>query len=267
MVAIPLTESGLLSAKRALMARFPSIRSSHLTEALAASCGYKTNAALRAEVKGRNASDPDFAFLDELRFRSRIEEIAGVEALPSAKTIPFDDVDFVQEIGGRITYSPRFDKIEYRNSTRMRAWRNAMVIGINEALNLRLFTLSPGDNRWPSAAAGVVGQGKSYSFEFEFDSIPVVASVFDAGFDELSIHVALWPTERGKYWVGASGAGFLAGEVYSSGWLERRDGAWLQVPSDCGTSSNFRCRQHRLQKVASLDVHPKGFADRGSFKL
>lgn len=267
MVAIPLTESGLLSAKRALMARFPSIKSSHLTEALAASCGHKTNAALRASMKGRNSSDPDFVFLDERSFRARIEEIAGLEALPSTQRIPFDEAAFVREIGGKNTYSPRFDKVQYGNSTRMRAWRNAMVAGINEALTLRLFTLAPSDNRWPGAIAEGNGQAKSYSFEFEFESIPAVASVFDAGFDELSIHVALWPTAQGKYWVGASGAGFLAGEVYSSGWLERRDGAWLQVQSDCGARSNFRCRQHRLQQVASLDVHPKGFADRGSFKL
>jgi hypothetical protein len=48
--------------------------------------------------------------------------------------------------------------------------------------------------------------------------------VHDAGFDELSIHVAVNPKDD---WVKASNAGFNAGDLFASTWLEREKGAWI----------------------------------------
>jgi hypothetical protein len=139
-----------------------------------------------------------------------------------------------------------------------------MVSAINAGLQQRLFSLLPGDNRWLGFdAANNRNQYQGHVFRFVIDNIPAIGSVTDAGFDELSIHVAFWPTPDGERWVKSSNAFFLAGELFAYGWLERRDGAWLQTASKPGLS----CRKPRLAVAAGVDVRPRGYADRGNFKL
>jgi hypothetical protein len=77
MTAIALTESSLLNAKRALSAGLPTEKSSHLTEALAAACGYQTHAALLAALRGGNEADPDFVLLDDASFVRRLSQLTG----------------------------------------------------------------------------------------------------------------------------------------------------------------------------------------------
>ncbi|WCK21758.1 hypothetical protein [Agrobacterium tumefaciens] len=100
-------------------------------------------------------------------------------------------------------------------------------------------------------------------FHIEIDGIPAIGTVSDAGFDELSVHVALWPTPEAIVRARAFNAGFAAGDAFASGWLERRDGARLQY----SRKPHFRCRNHRLSQLAELDIRPKGYSDRGSFKM
>ena len=137
-----------------------------------------------------------------------------------------------------------------------------MVAAINAGIAQGLFSIRPGDNRWP--AGENQDRREAFSFNFSIGNIPAVASVQDAGFDELSIHAALWPTEDGLRVVKSLNAYFRAGEAFATGWLERREGAWLQVSS---SSPEFTCRKHRLAEVAALNVSPRGYADRGSFKV
>ena len=65
--------------------------------------------------------------------------------------------------------------------------------------------------------------------------------------------------------IGSGVTGFRIGEAVGSGWLERRDGAWLQVSE--GGPGHFVCRKPRLATVAALAVEPKGYSDRGNFKM
>lgn len=267
MTSIPLTDDGLRIVKRALVARFPNEKSSHLSEALAAACGFRTHASLLATVRERNASDPDFVLLDESAFLLRREELTGTPTPSSDRHMLFDQLAFGSSPDVIRTVSAKFYSIDYSKSDRLRAWRNAMVAGINAGLSRRLFSLRPGDNRWPGARREPHERQSAHVFYFEIEGIPAVASLRDAGWDEISVHVAFWPTDEGKRWVAAANAGFLAGDLYASGWLERRNGAWLQVSSDAGKSTTFRCRKHRLADVAMLQVRPAGYADRGSFAL
>lgn len=267
MTAIPLTESGIRNAKRALQVRFPDEKSSHLTEALAAACGFNSHAALVAALKASNPKDPDHVVLEEKPFLHRLETMTGRAMATNDRHLSFERLDYPPDAGVIKTKSPRYYEVDYAKSARKRAWRNAMVAGINEAIDRRLFTVRPGDNRWPGATNDRFEQREPFAFSFSVGEIPAVASVHDAGFDELSIHVALWPTPEGERWVKPINAGFLAGDVFASGWLERRDGAWLQVSRDRGQGWGFRCRQNRLGEVAALNLRPKGYADRGSFKL
>lgn len=266
MAAIPLNESGVRDMKRALVKRFPKDKSAHISEALAVSMGFTTNMALIAAIRDGNADDPDYALLDEATFLARLAEVTGRKMGVNDRYLIFDNIRFADGHVVVQTLSPGYRRTKYAKNARLRAWRNMLVAGINAAIDCRLFTIRPGDNRWPNQAPDRYGNRKPHIFEFEIGDIPALCSVHDAGYDELSIHVALWPTPDSARWLPAASAGFLAGDAYASGWLERRDGAWLQVSTQA-LRDQFSCRRARLPQVAALAVQPNGYADRGSFKL
>lgn len=262
MTAIPLTESALTSVKRAVRLDYPNHKSSHLTEAIAAACGYASHAALRAHMVERAPHLPDFALLEELPFLRRLAAVTGVPASENdLRGFSFDRLIYEGPDVIR-TFSKGAAKVRYDASNRLRAWRNAMVAGINAGIDFGLFTPRPGENNWPAPDPRYGDVGRTY--RFSVGDIPGVAYIHDAGFDELSIHVALWPTADGERWIRVVNADFKAGDLTASGWLERRDGAWLQAND---SSPHFRCRKPRLDQAASLMVRPKGYADRGSFKF
>jgi len=260
MTAIALTEASLLNVKRALRASFPDEKSTHLTEALAAACGFGTHAALRAVLPAQNKADPDYVLLDDEAFVRRLNELTGEPVLDDEDNNWFEYLRYPSKDGVVRTQSDRWDDAGY-TTLRSRAWCNVMVAAINAGIDQRLFTILPGDNRWLDA--GDPNRRETQVFHFEVDGIPSVGTVHDAGFDELGIHVALWPTPEAPRRAKAYNAGFAAGEAFASGWLERRDGAWLQFSE----KPNFRCRAARLKRLAELNIRPKGYANRGNFKL
>lgn len=148
----------------------------------------------------------------------------------------------------------------YRTASAL-AWRNMMVAGINAGLEQGLFGLNAGDNRWPCRKADEEGPGVPREFVYHFmfpGGVPAVAYVGDAGFDELAINVALWPTPQGAERVKAHNAKFLAGEAFAIGWLERQEGPWLQTGR-----STCTCRRRLLKQVAAAQIDPVGYADNG----
>lgn len=265
MAAIPLNDAGVRNMKRALTSRFPEHKSSHLSEALAASLGFQTNIALATKLRDSNPDDPDYALLDEGRFLDRLATVVRRELTPSERSLVFDDMNYADLHQVVRTRSPGYRRVNYKG-TRLRAWRNMLVAGVNAAIDRRLISVRPGDNRWQNLEIDAREKPKPHVFPFEIDGIPALCSIHDAGYDELSIHVAFWPTADSADWLPAAWIGFRAGDAFASGWLERRDGAWLQVSSD-PLGRQFSCRQPRLEKIAALDIQPKGYADRGSFKM
>ncbi|ARS26970.1 hypothetical protein [Sphingomonas sp. KC8] len=267
MASVSLTNDGLRAVKRALVSRFPHDKSAHLTEALAAACGFRTHASLLGAVNATDPGDPDFILLDETAFLTRREELTGKPCAPQDQYMLFDGLSLEHGTHVLNTISSKFHLVDYSKSSRRRAWRNAMVAGINEGLARRFFSLRPGDNRWPGTERERHERQQAHVFRFAIGDIPAIASLWDAGWDELSIHVALWPTADAERWVPAANAGFHAGDLFASGWLERRNGAWLQVSSDSRQNWSFRCRKQRLAEAAALELRPAGYADRGNFAL
>jgi hypothetical protein len=266
MAALPLTPLAVRDLKRVLIDRFPQDRSSHLSEALAAALGFNTAIALADAVRVEDHEDPQILLLQEGAFLERLEKVAARPLGASDRCLIFDNLRYADPCPIIRTRSVGFTKVKYANSVRRRAWRNALVAAINEGIGRRLFTVRPGDNRWPGATIERHNR-KAHVYGFSIGDIPALASVSDAGYDELSIHVALWPTNEGARWVECVNVGFYAGDLYASAWLERRDGAWLQVSRSGGLGQTFRCRRKRLNTAAALQMEPLGYADRGSFKL
>lgn len=167
---------------------------------------------------------------------------------------------------------PRRDPTKIPNpykSVRAKAWRNAMVAAINAGLEQGLFGLAPDENLWPSTEPSEGHErprgtgGAVYRFTFP-GGVPALAWIGDAGFGELSVHVALWPTEEAERWVRVNNAGRLAGEVWATGWLERKIQPYLQTSASLFTGARIR-----VLGIAEAEIEPRdaSFVDRGTLQF
>jgi hypothetical protein len=260
MTALILTPDNHQTIKRALVRAMPTCGSSHLSEALARALGFQSHAALLTRIdQSTKDAFPEYALLDESAFKKRLAEL-GYDVARAVKPKVFNRLGLAEDGSVLVNTAPvSASKIKYA-ATRNRAWRNMMVAAINAALDQKLISLKPGDNRWPGANLKDPAKHKTGCvFRFTFPGgVAALGYLGDAGWDEISVHAALWPTERGEHWVEASNAGFLAGEAYAAGWLERQRGAYLQSSPDM-----FNCRNSRISTVAETTIAPKGFGDRG----
>lgn len=238
MASISLSESSIADLKKALRNDLLDIKPTHICEALAASLGFRTYAALRAAMVGPEEDRP-FLLLDSKRLIQRLVELGYPE-----------DSEFNFEfLTGVVSTTPSSAyEISYK-SDRSKAWRNLMVCAVNAALEQKLFTLRPGDNRF----SGDSPYERLYEFTLP-NGLPVKGAISDAGFDEVAIHAAVNP--KGRY-VSAQ-AGFHCGDAVGMTWVERRRGVWLQT-----AQSTFSCRRALVQPLATMSVTPQGYGDRG----
>lgn len=262
-VYAPLSERQLLHARRAIREMVPQASASHVAEALARALGFRTHAALLADLQD---PAPRWRPLDESAFRARLTELTGGAVGAGLDGYLFDWIDWPDESGVIETDSKGFHTVEY-GTKRALAWRNMMVLAVNEGLDRGLLTMAPDGNFWSATAAEVARlhrSARAHVHEFVVDGhIPAMAAFHDGGFGELRTHVALWPTKRAREFLGSNAPAFLSGQAEADGWLERRDGAYLQVPS----KPSLSCRQNVLDRIAALKVEPRCFADRGSFRM
>jgi len=251
MPAIPFVSSSITTVKNALRDEFPHVGSAHLSEALAASLGFRTHAALLSALP-KSESDPDYILLDDDNFDAKLTALGY---LPDSGFC----FGLMNSPALHNTTCKRAYEIEYK-SLRHRAWRNMIVCAVNEGLRLRLFTLRPGDNRWPGwddRNQHSCVRGAEYGFVLP-NGLAAKAYVSDAGYAELAITVAALPTRGASSWLRTYGGGFHAGEAFAASWLERERGAWIQ-----SSTSSFKCRSPLLDQLSKLDVRPAGFGDRG----
>lgn len=255
MAAIAISETSLASVKKELRADFIEEKSAHLTEALASALGFNTHAALLAVV-AREAEDPPIVLLNSERFVSRLQDFG----------YPRDDEFDFEFFTGRskeVISTVPVSAFEYPyTATRHKAWRNILVCAINEALRLKLFSFRPGDNRWRGARP-VTKDGPDYrvsdpggSFEFTLpNGMPARGHLHDAGFDELTVSVAVLPKgdKSGSVYID-----FSSGEACAQTWLERRNGAYMQ-----SALTLFKCRKALLVPLSEMEIVPLGYGDRG----
>ena len=242
----------LADLKKVLRAEFPHVRSSHISESLAAALGFKTHAALLAALPSTQV-DPPFIALNDDRFDERLQQFG----YPPDAMFSFEQLDDCDGLFS--THDAYRMEYDYR-TTREKAWRNLMVATINEGIRQKLYSLRPYDNRWPGADPSSMGHsGTGCLFDFALPcGYPVKGYVSDAGFGELNVHAAVHP--KGNV-LRAFNAGFDAGEAVAAAWLERKDGLWLQYSPE-----RFNCRRAMLDALACLNVQPAGYGDRGSVR-
>lgn len=241
MAATPLCSVPLSELKKALLDEFPDVKSSHLSEALAFSLGFRTHAAMQAAMTGPEADRP-FHLLSTDRMRKRLVELG----YPDDPEFDFETTIVSLAPHGLVsTEDASAYAIEYK-STRDQAWRNLMVSAVNAALEQRLFTLRPGDNRY---------SGRERLFDFKLpNGLPARGVVSDAGWDEVAIHAAVNP--KGQH-ISAM-AGFDCGDAVAMTWIERRRGVWMQ-----SAKTPFCCKKSLLLELVQLQVQPHGYGDRG----
>lgn len=145
-----------------------------------------------------------------------------------------------------------------------------MVCTINAGLKQGVFTLD-----CPKTAED---KEKETKFDFTLlNGLPARASIKYAGYGELSVMVVVNPVDPSDNlyrFIPAfpmisdsirPGTLDYQGDAIASGWLERRDGKWLQT-SDVGGNA-LRCRNYLKESLAAIQVDPEGYADSGKYIL
>lgn len=255
MAAIAVSETHINAIKKALRDEFLDEKSSHLSEALAAALGYRTHAALLADLP-KLAEDPPIVMLSTENFVSRLHQLG----YPRDDEFDFDYLDQRPEVIR--TFSLHFDHVEYE-SDRGKAWRNIVVCAVNEGIRTKSFSLRKDDNRWPGSRPVHPTKGPDYrvddpgvwlSFKLP-NGMPAQAKFRDIGWGELEILVAVNPAGD-RFKQGATG--FDAGDAFAQGWLEREKGAYLNTATDL-----FNCRKPLVSALAALEAEPLGYGDKG----
>jgi len=244
MASIPLSISAVDAVKKNLREFYSDCKSSFLTESLAAALGFNTHAALLSEIE-KQGRDPFYRLLNEDLFNNRLKKFEYEPVFD----FNFEDVRTPDMIVTDCSHAYKF----VYDTKRKLAWRNLTICAVNEALRRRLFSLRPGVNLWPGCDSEL---RKAYLFDFELPcNLPARVAISDAGFDEISIHVAVNPKDE---WVRAFNGDFRAGDAFAMTWLERQNGAWIQT-----NESSLRCRMRLLPLITDMAVEPLGYGDRG----
>ncbi len=257
MTALLASAQAFRLAKSHLHNIFPEIKSSHLSESLAAALGFNTHAAWTEHMKVVT-SDPEVRLLDPLVFERRIAAF-GYD-------INWDgtvESDFIGFEDGQLAFATSSYELDDDKapSRRDRAWQNLMIAGINAGLRQKVFGLRVDDNRWPGYVPDRHDGESTCIYHFQLDGLPASAFVHDIGSGELAFHVVLQPT--GEFMSCLDG-GFSSGEASAGGWLERRKGLWLQ---DSGGRGMFTCRKHLIDRLSELAVAPTGYGRKGKFYM
>lgn len=252
MPAFVLTEDNLARTKREIRRKFPNAKSAHLSEALAASLGMRTYAALLEDIRKVDPDYPPILAINEDAFLTRLKTLCQSEFPEMPEEGFFGKFSFRGYLPLIRTRYKRQHEIAY-NTQRGKAWRNLVVAATNAGIEQRLFSVRKGDNRWPKA-----DQGRGFTYHFDLHGRAGMAYVNDIGFGELKIHAALNPPHDADLCIFLPAAGFLAGNAFGIACMDRSQGAYLQT-----TPAFFRIKKPLLPFLANIDIRTKGYGDKG----
>ena len=87
MALFALTQNNINFIKRSLKPSYSSVKSSHLSEAIAVACGFRTNIALVASLRVADPRRPDLAKINNEKFTARLVELGYSAVDATAITI------------------------------------------------------------------------------------------------------------------------------------------------------------------------------------
>jgi hypothetical protein len=125
---------------------------------------------------------------------------------------------------------------------RSMARQNLLVASVNAAIEQGLITLECE----PVMEA---------AFEFDIGGYPALASIDDAGFDEVAIKAIVCPTKLGRKFVHCAVLHEWRrfGEATAFAWLERRTGKYLQ------SGVNYHGTRAVTERLSKFTIMPLGF--------
>lgn len=240
----------LKRAKQRLRPMFPSVKSSHLSEVMAAALGYKTHAAV---LKYAEAFVPGEDFM----------EVIGINEGSFYERLKSFGASFAEAPTGSLFEQPvhphylpplfngdGFDTNYVR--PKAKAWHNLMVAAINAGLEQGLFSLHKGDNRWSET-----DPYKGHVYRFSLAGHPSLCCVKDAGGGVLSFHAVVFPEPDAEQWLFLPQLGLSGGEAYGMAWLERDGEARLAA-----AMGFFKARKNALLILKEAEnISPQGYRD------
>jgi hypothetical protein len=150
------------------------------------------------------------------------------------------------------------------NSTRAKAYRNAMLAAINSGMDQKLFTLKPDENLWKPSGNAYYRDG--FLYRFEVNGIPAYATVRKHYPGNLMLGVALWLKDgklpNMRFWA----PHHRVAELFAVGTLDRRGAPYLQGRATWGAAF-FHCRAHRALEMSAVSIEPNGYRDHGELRF
>jgi len=152
---------------------------------------------------------------------------------------------------------PRYNRV---SKVRLRVFANLLTFATNKFIGSDIFTLDP--------ATIPPKDGVELLVEYP-DGTPCKIRCNDAGYGEVGIKVlyGIKCADPPMYTFVSRQSKEIC-PAHATGWLERREGKYLQIPAE-STSTELYCEEHVCKQLAGLEVRPiaDSFKKQGPFHL
>jgi len=153
---------------------------------------------------------------------------------------------------------PRLKDVRGYVTQRDVAWRNLMVATINAGIEQRVFKLRHSADVW--------NYREVRTYEFQLPRRRVVVHARDIDHDEIAFHVMVEPDATGERVIASVPNRRLLSFCTAAafGWLERKEGRWLQRARD---RLFLTSKGWQLRELEQLHAEPLGYKDRGKLMM
>ena len=157
---------------------------------------------------------------------------------------------------------PGPEEVRYNRAsiTRFKIIRNLLTFATNKFIETGVFSLDPSTTPPKDGVEQLVDYP---------DGTPCKIRCYNAGFDEVGLEILFGikkPNPPIYSYISRQSKELCS--AHASGWLERRTGAYLQIP-DSSTSLELFCEKHICQQLAEIEIQPiaNSFEKQGPFHL
>ena len=216
---------------------------SHIAEAMPFSMGYRTHAALLADM--RSKTPPDVLTINTRNFADRLSALSGAEGVGAeqrAGQTLFKYLEALSNPSARQSLRRITDRAQptsgYGLNRRRVIWAVVLVAATTHAFHGRHMERLSSDTR-------------SIGFDFYIGDIPGHARLELLSSQEVEVSGALWPSFAFRTATRPSIRLSRDGAIYAQGRIERRAGLWIQYDGQCPVSYT-RSNERRVPDLTPL---------------